>query len=213
MERGISIGRGGLIFVASALLLWMMPVALLGYTETFYVCHGGDGTDPKSGNAATAWDSGNVSNSANWSSNVSTVDGKIGPGDRVYFMSDGGSITSSVGTEVITIQGSGAPGYPITLQGDGTVVIDGENARMAINAPRKADYVVISNLKATRGLSFTLGFWNCHYWVVEHCEIWGTYSTGTHDGSNVAGCGDYNLFQYNDIHDTSHNHCIAAKFP
>ena len=91
-----------------------------GYTETFYVCHGGDGSQPETDACATAYDAADFSTVGNWDTDDQD-DGKIGPNDIVYFKDDGGDIRG----EQLNIKQSGLSGLPITIDeypGDTVVV-------------------------------------------------------------------------------------------
>lgn len=195
-----------MVTLLSFVLFGLTVVRAFSYTETFYVSENGDGTAPKSGNTATAWTADDVSNAANWSTAVATVDNKIGPDDRIYFLSGGGTITAT-GTYVVHIQGSGVAGYPITLQGDGSAVLDGQNTRRVIRGNQK-DYIVIDNLKVTRGYQFSISFMECNNWTIENSEVWATYQTATTNGTNIGGQGNNFLIQYNSIHNALGQHGI-----
>jgi hypothetical protein len=97
------------------ILLFTSPV--WAYTETFYVCEGGDGTLPETATCATAWDVADFENAANWDATPSVSDdGDIGPDDLVVWMSDGGVFRpADAGTGGLAIGGSGLDGYPITI--------------------------------------------------------------------------------------------------
>jgi len=87
-----------------------------GYTETFYVCQGGDASKPEVNNCATAYDAADFSTPGNWGTDDSD-DGKIGPNDLVVFMDDGGDIRNPSATSgLLTIKQSGLSGKPITLK-------------------------------------------------------------------------------------------------
>jgi len=175
-------------------------VADITYTETFYVCQGGDGSAPESGNCATAWDADDAYNSGNWNTAVATNDGKIGPGDRIYFMSNGGTITGTGALGVIKIWSSGTLTNRITLEGDGSAVIDGQNKSVVIEAQNNKNYITIKNLELKHGANFTISFYACNNWIIENNTVWGVNATVLHKGTNIGGCGDNHLIQYNDIH-------------
>ena len=96
------------------------------YTETHYVTQYGAGAQTGR-SLANAWSVANFNNVANWSTNNS-LDGKIGPGDIVYFS---GTITSP-----LIIPGSGdASGY-VTFDGyeagDQSPIVNGTNPGSAV---------------------------------------------------------------------------------
>ena len=76
-------------FILTILLVLALPGLGFGYTETFYVCHGGDGSAPETDNCATAWDEADIMSSGNWAA-TDTDDTKVGQNDIVYFNDDGG---------------------------------------------------------------------------------------------------------------------------
>ena len=78
-------------------MFYYIPSIAQAYTETIYVCQGGNGSNPTAGVCATALDDSALSNSSYWDTDVS-ADGKIGPGDLVLFMDDGGAFTSNMDT-------------------------------------------------------------------------------------------------------------------
>lgn len=95
-----------------------------GYTETFFVCEGGDGTLPETATCATAWDAADFSTSGNWNTGVDADDGKIGANDRVEIMDDGGTHRGQ-----FYFKGSGSAGKPITVinqTGDSPVISGAE---------------------------------------------------------------------------------------
>ena len=91
------------------LFILLIPSLAQAYTETFYVCRGGDGSQPESANCATAWDEADFNSSGNWA-NGDSNDGRIGPNDIVYLMDDGGPYTTR-----LVVQSSGTPGNVITI--------------------------------------------------------------------------------------------------
>ena len=96
-----------LLYFLVLFLFLCVPIQVFGYTEVHYVTQGGVGSQ-----TGRSWDdSWSVSafnTSGNWSVN-NAIDGKIGPNDVVYFS---GTITTR-----LDLKGSGAAGYPITLDG------------------------------------------------------------------------------------------------
>jgi hypothetical protein len=89
------------------------------YTETFYVCEGGDGTLPETATCGTAYDAADFSVAGNWDVDDQD-DGKIGPNDFVALMDDGGDIRGT-----LTTRQPGLSAKPITIgieSGDSPVV-------------------------------------------------------------------------------------------
>jgi len=98
------------------LLLLFLPAVCFGATETFYVCHGGDGTLPETATCATAWDEADFNTAGNWNAGVDGNDTQIGANDTVIFMDEGGAFTDQDAEDaVLIIQGDGSSGKPITL--------------------------------------------------------------------------------------------------
>jgi len=91
------------------LFILLLPSLALAYTETIYVCQGGRGSAVNAGTCSGAYDDSALASSGAWSSSVS-ADGKIGPGDLVLFMDDGGAFTSNMDTKA-----NGRAGQPITF--------------------------------------------------------------------------------------------------
>jgi hypothetical protein len=91
------------------------------YTETFYVCEGGDGSLPEVATCGTAYDGGDFNTAGNWDTDDQD-DGKIGPNDLVSILDDGGKIRAA-----LTPQKMGLSGKPITIQGEvgGTAEVTG----------------------------------------------------------------------------------------
>jgi hypothetical protein len=91
------------------------------YTETFYVCAGGNGTLPETNACATAYNETHFNTAGNWDTDDSD-DGLIGPNDLVIILDDGGPLRpASPGgaySAFLTIQQSGLSGKPITIQGE-----------------------------------------------------------------------------------------------
>ena len=139
--------------LVSLLCLFAQPV--FAYTETFYLCQGGDGSSPEAGTCADAWDADDICTAENWDTDDQD-DGKLGPNDLLVVMDDGGTITGS-GSYVIETKADGLSGKPITIQaqsGD-SPILDGENARQVIYSVLE-DYIVIDGLELKRGFQFTL---------------------------------------------------------
>ena len=89
--------------------LWLIPslAQAQAFTETHYVTQSGAGS--KTGQSlATAWALSDFHNSNNWSTNKA-VDGKIGPGDVVYF--------SGTFTDRVIVTNGGSSAESITLDG------------------------------------------------------------------------------------------------
>ena len=108
------------LFIAILLFL-VLPGWGFGYTETFYVCEGGDGTLPETDACATAWDIDDLNSSGNLDIDDAD-DGNVGPNDIVYFKDDGGVFQN---TDIYRLT-PGLNGKPITFKaypGD-TPIID-----------------------------------------------------------------------------------------
>lgn len=89
------------------LLILLIPCVAFGAGETHYVTQNGAG-DSNGTTLLNAFSAANFNNAANWDTDVSD-DGKIGPGDTVYFS---GTITTK-----LEVQKSGSSGNYITLDG------------------------------------------------------------------------------------------------
>lgn len=181
--------------------------------ETFYLAHGGDGSAPKDGTVGHAYDYDDFNNSANWtSSETSAPDGLIGPGDRVYALSGGGAITGSGSGAVLIPQASGTPLHHIKYEGDGSVIVDGEDSRMCFN-PSTKHYGDVSGFNFKNGYSPAAGKGrvltlsdNSNHWTVRNCDI--GPSTAVGESLCVGGCGQDWLFQYNTIHNSPTGHLV-----
>ena len=97
-----------LLYILFALLLASPSWA--AYTETFYLCNGGNGSAPEVNACAGAFDEGDINTSGNWDTDDSN-DGKIGPNDLVEIMDNGGAFDTQ-----IVIQQPGLTNYPITFK-------------------------------------------------------------------------------------------------
>jgi hypothetical protein len=180
--------------------------------ETFYVCQGGDGTSYSIALAATAWDADDVSTSANWAS--PKVNGKIGPGDTIYFMSDGGTITGTGGSlaAAITIYKNGTAIAPITLQGDGSAVISGENGVAGVGTHNVIsgtdyDYITIQNLELSYGYNSVIKAYDSHYWTITNCDIHDCTPPAT-TAVLLSAYGTHWTIDHNTFHDVVEDHCI-----
>ena len=96
------------------------PVANVeAYTETFYLRANGDGSAPETIDGA--FDVSDFNTPSNWDTDDSD-DGKIGPNDTVIILDDDGVIRpagpGAASKALLTIQGSGLSGKPITIQGE-----------------------------------------------------------------------------------------------
>ena len=141
----------------------------LAYTETFYVCQGGDGSSPETSTCSTAWDADDFSSSGNWDTDVQN-DGNIGPDDLIIFLVEGGTITGTSSAGVLIINGSGLDGFPITLQAEAgqTPVIDGENARECL-VSFSDDYITVTGMRFTRGNRYGFEAYDGDNWIIEDC--------------------------------------------
>jgi hypothetical protein len=143
-------------------ILLLLPSIARAYTETLYVCQGGNGSNPKAGVCATALDDSALNNSSYWDTDVA-ADGRIGPDDLVLFMDDGGAFTSNMDTkqdghsasQPITF--SVAPGDTVTWNGQSGKVIDIDHRhitidcddRMTINHSGSGSYVPTIHVKGS----------------------------------------------------------------
>jgi hypothetical protein len=167
---GFSPGSG----YASALLIFLALPPLCAGQETFYVCQGGDGTQPDSaecGASGTCWDTQDFGDAANWDGD-DRVDGKIGPGDTVVLLDDCGTLTRNSGGEVLAVRRSGLSERPITVRGevDGSTRIDGQNARECIFTGNKS-HLVLSDFECTRGEPFGILIWDSDYVTIQDAKI------------------------------------------
>ena len=103
MRMDLSLTLRSIFFV-----VLLIPSLAQAYTETFYVCNGGNGSLPETATCATAYDEADFNSSRNWDTDDSN-DGKIGPNDVVYLMDDGGAF------DRLTVRQPGLPGKPITI--------------------------------------------------------------------------------------------------
>lgn len=179
--------------------------------ETFYLCIGGDGSAPKDGTCAHAWAVADFNNSANWTSSDAQDDNKLGPGDTIILMHDGGKIVGA-GTATLTIQRSGLSGKPITIQGDGLAVVSGEGGtptvgeRKAIYALSK-DYITINDLEICYGFRHTMNAYACDYWNVKNCEVHHCTADGT-TAMLLGATGHDWTIEYCNYHDVVEDHLI-----
>jgi hypothetical protein len=157
--------------VIVSLAFWSTPGH--AYTEAFYICQGGNGTQPKllsCAAAGTCWDADDFSNGANWSSS-NRIDGKIGPNDLVVLLDDCGPLTRATGGAVLEVHGSGFDSQPITIRGepDGNAVIDGRNARECIESLNRS-HLEIAYFECTAGEPFGILIWNGNHVTIDNCE-------------------------------------------
>ena len=202
-----------LLVIAVLIFVLLLKEVSASYTETFYVCQGGDGSSPKSGNCATAWNASSLNNSNNWNTAAATVDGKIGPGDRIFFMHDGGDITGT-GSAVLTILQSGTATAHITLEGDGIAALSGENTREVLEGGGQ-DYIDIKNLTIKNAYGDCIAAYDANNWTIDHCEI-GPSPVGPTTGAKtvvLSFCGNgwnvSNSYIYGS--NTSHNVYVYSK--
>ena len=90
------------------ILLFTLPC--WGATETFYMCHGGDGTLPETAICATAYDEADFNTAGNWDTDDAD-DGKIGPNDEVLLLDDGGAFNTK-----LIVQTEGLSGKNIVIK-------------------------------------------------------------------------------------------------
>jgi len=174
------------------IFLMLLASPVWAATETFYICHGGDGSAPETATCATAYDETDFNTAGNWDTDDAN-DGKIGPNDDVAFVDEGGSFTG-----ILTIQTSGLSGKPITLKAQ-----TGDTPVFAtrIHAADK-DYITVQGLtitnsdSATAALSFIT---DCNTISVLDMTITNPTSHGiyfeggqnvTIDGNTVTAAGD-----------------------
>jgi len=141
-----------------------------GATETFYVCHGGDGSLPETNACGTAWDEADFNNADNWDTDDQD-DGKIGPNDEVLFLDDGGSFTA----DQLTIQSSGLSGKPITIKaasGDSPIIDLDDSAKLGLRATEK-DYLTIEDLEVRD--CYGIRFSDCEHVTVDGVTTDNTY--------------------------------------
>ena len=109
---------GKFLLVATFLLLFSV-VSAQAYTETFFLRANGNGIAPQTVDGAFGINDFNNPN--NWGTDDKD-DGKIGPNDRVIVLDDDGAFRpANAGrrnSNLLTIQGSGLSGKPITIQGE-----------------------------------------------------------------------------------------------
>ena len=192
------------------IFLFLIPSLAQAYTESFYVCDGGNGTAPEAANCATAYDEADFNSSGNWSSSDAN-DGKIGPNDIVYLMDDGGTFNTA-----LTFQAGGTPGKPITMtvaNGDDVVItpssntntitieddyitIDGDlghgndldRSHLTINATT-GDASYIFNIEISNSGS-SCNTDNGEYFVLDHVTLVGAGSGGSDGRDCIRTCAD-----------------------
>ncbi len=186
-----------LFFLTIPLALIMLPAVCLGYTETFYVCRGGNGSDPKNpgcGSAGTCWDADHFSNLNNWASDDQD-DGKIGPNDRVIFLNNGGWFTRRT-NPVLNVRGSGLRGKPITLQGEsGTMPIFSATGAQGQAVLITGSWIVVERFHVThtKGTAFYVEE-SANHNVIKNCEV-------DYSGAGFEIHGQNNLITQNYVHD------------
>lgn len=186
------------------ILFLLFTINAEAYTETFYVCQGGNGSAPEDGTCGNAWDIDDVNASGNWDADAQTNDGRIGPDDLVIFLDDGGTLTgSSTGAGKITIYQSGTASYYITLQGEsgGSPIIDGENEARVINCgTSNKDYIIIEDLELKNGEHNIIRTYGDDNWIIRNNILHDTLPTSTNDGTILKMNGNNNLVQGNTIY-------------
>lgn len=163
------------------LFLVLVPsMAWAQYTETFYLCNGGDGSLPEFYECATAYDEADFNNVANWAAIVSD-DGLIGPGDAVVFMDAGGAFDTE-----LDVQGSGLAGSPITLVanvGD-TPIINSTANGIHLTAD---DYITIDGITVTEFTGRGIYATNSDSVVIQNCDISGGDGVAPDHGIQIQG--------------------------
>lgn len=140
------------LFLASFLLI---PTLAFAAAETHYCTQSGAGTGDGS-SAGNAFSVAAFNTASNWDTNVDTDNGKIGPGDTVYFS---GTITTTV-----TPKGLGVSGDYITLDGyeagdcdpliaacSSSAIISGGDGITASTHINGNDYLYIQDFRFTNG--------------------------------------------------------------
>jgi hypothetical protein len=137
MERPYKMRKAAFAVALCLLVFWKtyLPTQAQTYTETFYVCEGGDGSLPETATCATAYDAADFNTVGNWDTDDSD-DGKIGPNDIVRLMDDGGDFRTA-----FTVQQSGLSTKPITIGAEGAdnPVINGADIVTGWTANQGAD--------------------------------------------------------------------------
>jgi hypothetical protein len=194
---------------------WLLPclVNAQTYTETHYVTQSGAGS--KTGRSlANAWALSNFHNSNNWNTNKA-LDGKIGPGDVVYF--------SGNFTERVMVTRGGSSSGSITLDGyaagdcnplnavctNSALLQQGMQVGDSRNDP---DYIVIQDFRMTdpNGKRPTL-FFSGTYGSIDHCIVRRNYVYFAGDKLMTWVIGKNNIivdnkfFVYGQQKDTSFN--------
>lgn len=110
------------IIIIALILPFLMVGYALSYTEIFYVS--ATGSCSKTGaSPEMAMGPKDFNNPDNWSVGIE-IDGRIGPDDLVILISDCGEIKSE-STNGLELQQSGLEEFPITISGEGNVVVNG----------------------------------------------------------------------------------------
>ncbi len=174
------------------LLYLSIPISAYGvtydreeYTEVFYLSNNGDGSNPKAGTTAHAWDSADVNNGNNWN-NVDLADNKLGPNDCLVILDDDADITTW-----LVVQNSGLSGKPITVRGEagGEAVISCNAYKFCVLVENKS-YLVFKNFTVKNAASdnfkiLAIGGSSEHIVVEnvvsEHAQRWGFWVTSSTD--------------------------------
>lgn len=154
------------------------------YTETFYVCNGGDGSLPETATCATAWDEADFNTSGNWAA-TDTDDGKIGPNDVVYLLDDGGAFDTTLTTKNSGLSGKPitimpAPGDTVTLTPSSGKAIAVDSAYITIDCDYRMTINVADNANYIHGIHSYLGDSATDYTTVNGCTIVGPGSGATY---------------------------------
>ncbi len=142
--------------------------------QTFYVCHGGDGTTPLVRDPAHCMDVSHLNTVINCRGVPGVLDNRIGGGDTVMFLHDGGNITGA-SSPVVSLQMDGAAGCPVILKGDGQTVIHGSNAYAGIaDDVHQHDYITIEDLEVCYtniATNSCIAPYQSRHWILKNCYL------------------------------------------
>ena len=192
-----------LIFV---LFFALLPNLGFAYNETFYVSHGGNGTQPENstcGANGTCWDENDFNNSANWAT-VDAADGKIGPNDLVVILRAGGTLSNSTDAlGILRPRQSGLSGKPITIQGEsGSMpVVNGQTQKACIFISSMT-YIIVRNLDCTNGEPFGIQVWESDYITIQDCHVHHARR------ANIVWTGSEGLVDGCDLHSSIEEHGV-----
>lgn len=177
-----------LLLLFTIILILLMPVWAFGYTETFYICHGGDASQPEVDSCATAFDEADFNNAANWDIDDQD-DGKIGPNDIIYFKDDGGVFSA------LTPKTSGLSGKSITLMnysGDASTIT---GVSYGLNLS-KLSFIVVDGLILLNSPNYQVNISNNDATNSSNITLMNLTVTGGIYGilANVSSTGDFDSF-------------------